>query len=40
MGNVEHMTEVRVLKKEMNGMSVKVAIVQSQASAIWSSRSR
>lgn len=32
--NVAHMTEVRALEKEMNDMSVKVAIAQGQASAM------
>ncbi|GAB9468731.1 Guanylate-binding protein [Globisporangium polare] len=34
MSNVAHMTEVRALEKEMNEMSVKVAIAQGQASAM------
>uniref|UniRef100_K3WTL4 PH domain-containing protein n=1 Tax=Globisporangium ultimum (strain ATCC 200006 / CBS 805.95 / DAOM BR144) TaxID=431595 RepID=K3WTL4_GLOUD len=32
--NVAHMTEVRALEKEMNDMSVKVAIAQGQAGAM------
>jgi hypothetical protein len=34
MSNVAHMTEVRALEKEMNDMSVKVAVAQGQASAM------